>query len=158
MNRFKLWFLLVLFFIILSEKLTLINLVAGIIVASIVIWLSRGQLPNLTAFNFKNFGLWLWFIVVLVKEVIASNIQVAKVVLSKEMPIAPYIVDYKSKLKDNFLLTVYANVITLTPGTMTVEIKGSDFQVHCLSPQYAKGLEGSPLEAILLKIEEGVHA
>lgn len=158
MNQFKLWLLLILFFIILSESFTLLNIVIGVLVATIVIWLSRGQLPNLSSFNIRSAGLWLWFILVLIKEVIMSNIQVAKVVLSKEMPIAPEIVDYTSKLKDNFLLTVYANVITLTPGTMTVEIQGPHFQVHCLSPEYAEGLTDSKLEQILLKIEEGVHA
>lgn len=158
MNRIKLWLLLVLFFIILSESLTLQNLMIGVIVASIVIWLSRGQLPDLRAFSLKHTLLWLWFIVVLIKEVVLSNIQVAKVVLSREMPIAPEIVDFTSQLKDDFLLTVHANVITLTPGTMTVEIQGPHFQVHCLSKIYAEGLYGSQLEQILLKIEEGLHA
>lgn len=157
MNFAKMWLLLSLFFIVLTESFSVLNVVTGILVAGIVQHLNNEHAPNLGSLNIKTFGLWLWFLITLIKEVIVSNLQVAQIVLSREMAIDPKIIAYESHLKNDFLLTVYANAITLTPGTMTVEINKNKMNIHCLNDGYAQGLEGSALEKILLKIEERTH-
>lgn len=157
MKFLKMGILLTLFFIVLTEKISLLNIGTGIVVGVVVVWLNAEQMPSLNSFNLRTMGLWLKFLLILIKEVIVSNFQVAQVVLSKKMPIAPHIVAFESQLKNDFLLTVYANAITLTPGTMTVDIRANKMQIHCLSDSYAEGLYGSTLEAILLKIEERTY-
>lgn len=157
MNFAKMWLLLTLFFVVLTESFTPLNVVTGILVAGLIQWLNNEHAPNLGSLNFKTLGLWFLFLLTLIKEVIVSNLQVAQIVLSRHMEIEPKIVAYESKLKNDFLLTVYANAITLTPGTMTVEIFKNKMNIHCLSDRYAEGLEGSSLEKILLKIEERTH-
>jgi multicomponent Na+:H+ antiporter subunit E len=154
---FKLIVILTMFFIVLTEKLTVLNTVTGIVVSILIVALNKNQWPNIASFNLRKMPLWVWFVVILIKEVVVSNVQVAKIVLSKTMDIAPHVVDYESRLKDEFLLTVYANAITLTPGTMTVDIDRQKMKIHCLNESYAQGLEGSHIERILLRIEGGTH-
>ena len=94
------------------------------------------------------------YILILFKEVLIANIQVAIIALSPKMAIQPHIVDYRSKLKGEMFLTILANSITLTPGTMSVDIVGSDFKIHCLNEKYAQSLDGNIFEKMLIKIEE----
>jgi multicomponent Na+:H+ antiporter subunit E len=49
------------------------------------------------------------------------------------MPIRPGIVRFRSRLTGDVAQTTLANSITLTPGTMTLDIVGSDYYIHCLA-------------------------
>ena len=59
-----------------------------------------------------------------------SNIDVARRVLSPSLPIKPGIVEVKTKLTSKFGRMLLANSITLTPGTLTVEVKDDSFFIH----------------------------
>jgi multicomponent Na+:H+ antiporter subunit E len=68
---------------------------------------------------------YLWFmyyIPIFAWEVIKSNLDVAYRILMPHMPIKPGIVKIKTRLKSDIGLTMLANSITLTPGTMSVDI------------------------------------
>ena len=93
------------------------------------------------------------YIVLLIKEVIISNITVAKIVLSPKMEISPEVVKFESSLKSEILRVVLANSITLTPGTITIDMQGGIYTVHCLKKEFAVDLIDSNLEKILLEIE-----
>lgn len=154
MKQVKWILLLALFFIVLTEQLSWVNLAAGLVAGGFVAFINQNQKIGLQSLKLKTLPLWLWFVLVLIREVVLSNLQVAQIVLSHQMPIEPKVIGYRSRLEDSFLLSVYANAITLTPGTMTVDIDQNLLQIHCLSDQYAKGLEDSAIEGILLKIQE----
>ncbi|GAA4060664.1 Na+/H+ antiporter subunit E [Amphibacillus indicireducens] len=49
---------------------------------------------------------------------------------------------------------LYANVINLTPGTLTVDITKDGYIIHALNENFAKGLDGFILEKLVLKLEE----
>lgn len=93
------------------------------------------------------------YIVLLIKEVIIANIAVAKIVLSPKLEISPEIVKFESRLKSEVLRVVLANSITLTPGTITIDMQGGLYTVHCLKKEFARELIDSKLEKILLEIE-----
>jgi multicomponent Na+:H+ antiporter subunit E len=59
-------------------------------------------------------------------ECIKANIDVAYRVLHPSLPINPGIIKIKTNLKSDTALTFLANSITLTPGTMTVDIDGDN--------------------------------
>jgi len=63
------------------------------------------------------------FIIALIK----SNFDVAKRVISPDLPINPGIVKFKTKLTNGFARMVLANTITLTPGTLTIDAIGNTF-------------------------------
>ncbi|MBQ8547563.1 MAG: Na+/H+ antiporter subunit E, partial [Lachnospiraceae bacterium] len=56
-------------------------------------------------------------------------------------------------LKTDLARTVLANSITLTPGTITVELTEDEFKVHCLDKEMAEGIEDSVFVRLLLKME-----
>jgi len=70
------------------------------------------------------------FLLVFIKAVILSNLDVAFRVLKPSLPINPGIVKVKTKLKSRLGRLFLANAITLTPGTITVEAEGEDFFIH----------------------------
>jgi len=64
---------------------------------------------------------------------------------------------FTTDLKSDFLRTILANSITLTPGTITVDMSDDEFTVHCLRGEYGQGLVDSKFEKILLRIEESMN-
>ena len=56
--------------------------------------------------------------------------------------IFPHIIKFKTRLKSEMALTAFANSITLTPGTITVDIKDGYFYVHALDRSLADSLPG----------------
>lgn len=68
-------------------------------------------------------------------ELIKSNMDVTRRVLSPKLPINPGIVEVKTSLKSKFARMLLANTITLTPGTLTVEVKDESFFIHWIDVQ-----------------------
>lgn len=95
-----------------------------------------GRMSKLTVFNLKFFKYLFW----LAWQIILSNIDVVKRVLNPAMPINPRMIRFKTNLQTDIGKTVLANSITLTPGTVTVGVDGSEFLVHALADEPADGL------------------
>ncbi len=94
---------------------------------------------------------YLWLMLV---AIIKANIDVAKIVLQRKMPISPGIVKFKSGVKKDFDRVVLANSITLTPGTLTIDMIDDVYVVHCLTRANAEEVCNWDMEKELLKIEE----
>ena len=90
---------------------------------------------------------------VLVKEVIKANVGAISLIVSPKYDVEPVLVTFKTKLKTDLARTVLANSITLTPGTITVELTGDEFKVHCLDREMAEGLADSVFVERLLRME-----
>jgi multicomponent Na+:H+ antiporter subunit E len=76
---------------------------------------------------------YFWFfayLVVFIWECIKANLDVAYRVLHPAMPIRPGIVKVKTTLKSELARTLLANSITMTPGTITVDIIDDYFYIH----------------------------
>lgn len=145
--------LLALFFLGLTERVTLPNIAVSILVAYLVFGFSVDKGVVFKHFNLKTLPIWLSFVPMLFYEVVRANIGVAIIALSTDMKLDPHVVEYESLIKDEWLLTVLANIITLTPGTMSVDLTGNRLTIHCLNNEYAEGLGKMSLEKLLLKIE-----
>ncbi|MGN0732697.1 MAG: Na+/H+ antiporter subunit E [Emergencia sp.] len=77
----------------------------------------------------------------LVKEIIKSAWDITKVVLSPKMNINPHLIEFDLDYGSDAAATMLANSITLTPGTVTVDIRDSKhFVVHALTDAAAEGL------------------
>jgi len=83
----------------------------------------------------KAMAYTLAFIGVFFIELIKSNLDVTRRVLNPKLPINPGIVEVKTTLKSKFARMVLANAITLTPGTLTVEVSGESFFIHWIDVQ-----------------------
>lgn len=147
--------ILTIFFLILSEKISILNIIFALGVGLLVNRFNERDGDLGRNFNYKTIPIWIIFVPMLFFEVVKANLQVAKIALSKDMKLDPKIVVYESRIRNHWLLTILANVITLTPGTMSVDICESTLKVHCLNQHYADGLNAMVLEKLLFKIEGG---
>lgn len=73
---------------------------------------------------------FLQYIPIFLWECIKANLDVAYRVLHPKMPIKPGIVKVKTTLKTNIAKTFLANSITMTPGTLSVDIVGNSLYIH----------------------------
>lgn len=79
---------------------------------------------------------WAW----LLKEIFKSAVDVSKVILKREMPIHPAMVPIKTSQRSEMGQVIYANSITLTPGTITVSLENGEMMIHALTKEAADGL------------------
>lgn len=91
-------------------------------------------------FRFMGYLPWLFY------QIILANLHVAKMVLHPRMPIEPAIIQFKTKLKSGISQTTLANSITLTPGTITVDIRDGKYFVHALTKKVASDLLSGEME------------
>lgn len=96
---------------------------------------------------------FLWYLTILLIEIIKANFAVCSFILSKKTAIEPAIVSFKTTLKSSFTRMILANSITLTPGTITVSLKGDELIVHCLDQSLAEGMDTSVFVEMLEKLE-----
>jgi len=100
------------------------NLIAGLMVAAFVAFIT-GDLFSRRPHHFGHITRYFWFcyyVPVFLWECLKANIDVALRVLNPKLPINPGIVKVKTTLKSGTGLTFLANSITLTPGTLCVDI------------------------------------
>ncbi len=90
----------------------------------------------------------------LIRCMVASAIQVAEVVLDPKMPIEPVIVTHRTSLARDASRVAYANSITLTPGTLTVDVEGSTFHIHCLHERFSTDIASGDLEQRIANVFE----
>ncbi|RMF90027.1 MAG: hypothetical protein D6733_04920 [Methanobacteriota archaeon] len=87
-------------------------------------------------------------------EIVKANIHVARLVLDPRLPIAPSIVKFKTGLKGEVAKASLGNSITLTPGTLTIDIKGDTFYVHALTREAAEEVRAWHMEKRLKEVED----
>ena len=130
--RFIFWsILLFCIWLIMSMNLQTANLITGAIV-SLSISSLYIKLFSKNKFEMIN-PYWLFvYIIILTKNLIISNLQIAKRVLSKDMKLSPKILTVKTKLKSDWKKLLLANSITLTPGTLTLDIIDDTLEIHVI--------------------------
>lgn len=114
------------------------DVAAGVPVAALVAYLTGDlfvQRPHLAGQGRRYVYLVVHYIPVLAWECLKANIDVALRVLNPALPIRPAIVKAPVTLKSDTGLTFLANSITLTPGTLTVDVdkEGGQVYVHCIA-------------------------
>jgi multicomponent Na+:H+ antiporter subunit E len=151
---------LVLFFLILSERLSLEAVLIGIGLSVLAVKLCSPSRDEQTApplYSLRCWPFWIAFAFILIKEITHANLQVAWILLSRNMNIDPKVYLYHTRLKDKRLIVLLSTAITLTPGTMTVDLKGEQLAIHALRESYYFGLSKSSIEAVLMKWEAKLY-
>lgn len=75
------------------------------------------------------------------KEIIVANIDVIKRILTPGKSISPTLITIPASKKTDLSKVIYANSITLTPGTVTLDLTGDEIKVHALSKEGAEDLQ-----------------
>ena len=132
MRYISLFILCFIFWILLTFRLTVPNIVVGS-VASAICTLFFGRLFIKNVYKLLQPRRYFWFIIYLfifVWECFKANIDVAYRVLHPAMPIRPGIVRVKTTLKSDMGKMLLANSITMTPGTISVDIIDDNLYIH----------------------------
>ncbi|MBQ5782467.1 MAG: Na+/H+ antiporter subunit E [Oscillospiraceae bacterium] len=152
--------LLLIFWIILNGKITAEILALGVVIAGAIFWFMCKFLeysPKYELCVARNIGWILVYFVVLIVEMLKSAVTVYKRVYSRKIEIQPQMVFFNVDLESEFLRIVLANSITLTPGTITVDVDEKQFCVHALDYTLAEGIEDSVFIKLLKKMEDNIN-
>ncbi|WP_417489530.1 Na+/H+ antiporter subunit E [Maricaulis sp.] len=133
---------LVLLWLTLSGQYTLSGdypLVIGFGVLSVVVTvaltarmriLDRETVPVLPALPLAMYWIWLG------REILAANLAVVKLVMKPEIDVEPRLVRVPAEQRSGLGHAVFANSITLTPGTVTIDVEEDGFLIHALDTSF----------------------
>ncbi|MBT7486523.1 MAG: Na+/H+ antiporter subunit E [Rhodospirillales bacterium] len=99
--------------------------------------------------SWRAIGYFPWLLI----EIAKANIDVAKVIIQPEMPIQPKFFRVKASQLDELGHAIYANSITLTPGTVTVDLHEGMVEVHALTKAAREGVETGEMDAKVVDME-----
>lgn len=112
-----------------------------------------GEHSRATSFTIKQVFLLTYYFICLAWEVFVANFKVAAIVLHPKLPISPGLVIMRNELKKDLTRVLYANSITLTPGTITVDLEGDLHIVHAFTRGAGIDVQDWYLFNIMKKIE-----
>ena len=139
------------FWVVLSGKLDFFHIAAGVVGAGAVAYMTcylyamsppigpAGQHPffRLPWLRLVAYFPWLSW------QICVASVQVARIVLNPTIRITPTLVSIRHELPHNLARATLANSITLTPGTVTIDVRGDEYLVHALDRNSAETLEAS---------------
>jgi multicomponent Na+:H+ antiporter subunit E len=95
------------------------------------------------------FFYWPWIL----WEIFKANIGVTRIILNPKLPISPNLIQVKASQKTALGKVIYANSITLTPGTVSVDVTDDTITVHALSHGHAEELLTGEMDRRVTKME-----
>ncbi len=128
----------------------------GVLSCVIVVWIANrmdvidheGQPVQL---GWRILTYWVWLAV----EIVKANLDVARRILDPKLPIDPVLVRVKTSQASELGQVIYANSITLTPGTVSMQVEGGEILVHAIAREMAEDLEGGELARRVTAVERG---
>ncbi len=136
--------------IMLSGHFSALFLLLGLASSSFVVWLSsRMRLGSQDGVQIPNIWRTLQYAGWLMREIFISNVKVARIILDPKLPIRPVLFFAPAGQKTDMGRAMFANSITLTPGTISVEIAGPGNQilVHALHEDLSWGTASCDMDA-----------
>lgn len=95
------------------------------------------------------------YVGLLLREIVKANLAMLKILLGGALKrqVQPLLINVQVPLKSNIAKMTLANSITLTPGTITVENRGTEFVVHCINPDFSRDVDCSAFVEALERME-----
>lgn len=142
------------FWLLLSGFFTLFLVSAGLACAAAVVWFAHrmevvDHEGHPVHFTLGALGYWPW----LVKEIVKSAIDVSRIILNPKLPISPTLVEVDTSQKTEVGVVTYANSITLTPGTISVQVRHGRILVHALTRGGAESLAQGEMDRRVTRME-----
>ena len=99
--------------------------------------------------TWRSIFYWPW----LIWQIIKANVDVARIILKPKMPISPNVFHTKGSQKSDLGYVIYANSITLTPGTVSVALENGVLSVHALTAEAAADVEAGEMDRRVTAME-----
>lgn len=151
---YLLYFLL---WVIFNGNFTLEICLFGIVIAAVIFAFTCRFMDYSVGQEIKNIrkvGKFLRYVGVLLIEIVKANFIVIHMILSEREEVEPVLVNFRSDIKTSAGRAFLANAITLTPGTITVQLEESNYVVHCLDESLAEGMDDSVFMKLLADLEQ----
>lgn len=139
-----------LFWIALSGRFDALSLFLGIGSCLFVLWLNRDLLKKSQVKPSDYILFWariLTYTPWLIKEIFMATLHVMQIILSPKMNINPSFKQYRCSLSSDVLKVIFANTITLTPGTITADIQDDLFTIYAIDDASAEGILNGSMES-----------
>jgi multicomponent Na+:H+ antiporter subunit E len=142
------------FWLVISASLAPADLALGAALSLLLGgWSARflwaGAAPRLA---WRDVTALLLYLPAFVLQMFKAALHVARLVLDPRLPIEPRLVVCRTRLRRELARVAFAQAVTLTPGTLTVDMKDGDFLVHCLDEASAHHLLDGRLESEIARI------
>lgn len=144
---FGTWLLLSGFFTPLLLSFGVLSLVIAVVVALRMDVIDHESHPIHLTWRIPAY--WLWLLI----QIIKANIDVAKTILGMGEPASPNIINVKPSQRSELGQVIYANSITLTPGTISVELENGEIMVHALTRGSADDLATGAMDRRVTRLE-----
>ena len=136
--------------LVLSGKYDNFHLVLGFTASCGVAWLNTG-FPH-SPFQQFPWGRMVLYGPWLLLRIVESSLHLTKLILNPSLPIKPRLITYRSQLKHRGAIVVLGNSVTLTPGTITVEINDNTFLVHAIDEAAGNDLTTGRMERKIARV------
>jgi multicomponent Na+:H+ antiporter subunit E len=143
------------FWLVLSGFFTPFLVAMGLLTAVGVVWLGHrmdvvdheGHPAHLGVRAI--FSYWPW----LLREIVKSGWDVTRIILHRRLRVSPSLVRFSPTQKTDVGLATHANSITLTPGTISIEVGRDEFLVHAVSEAGAEGIRSGDMDRRVTRFE-----
>ena len=128
-------------------------LTLGVISIIVTLVLSRRMSVALDVNPFLFVARLIAYLPWLFLQIAKANLDVARRILSPGLDISPRMIRVKAGQRGDFARVIYANSITLTPGTVSVDFDGDEITVHALTAEAAEELESGRMDRRVCRLE-----
>ncbi len=127
---------LYIFWIVLNGKITLEICLVGLVLTVLIALLMKacfGYTPAREKLFLKKAPVFILYVFVLLREIMKASAAMIGYIFRTKKTVDPVLITFNPKLKTGMGRFILANSITLTPGTISVDVHDDTFTVHCLS-------------------------
>ncbi|MDH3241100.1 MAG: Na+/H+ antiporter subunit E [Alphaproteobacteria bacterium] len=149
-----LWLVVFALWLLLSGHYVPLLISFGVVSSLLIVWIAarldvidHESIPLQIKFGYVGYLAWLG------KEITKSNIDVAKLILHPKLPISPVLLRVPATQITDVGKVIYANSITLTPGTVSIEVEPHEILVHAITREAADGLASGDMDRRVDEIE-----
>ncbi|TVR31420.1 MAG: hypothetical protein EA390_06455 [Balneolaceae bacterium] len=149
---------LMIFWIVLSGFLDVIHISFGVISVASVMYVNyklkthRFFKDDMDDLSELRFGWAVYYFFWMAGQIILAGFHVLNIIIRVKMPIKTAIITFKADLPSAHAKMILGNSITLTPGTLTLDIQGDQFTVHALDEFSYKGIISDDMPKQVLRL------
>ena len=144
---FLIWLLLSGHYTTFITSLGVISVVTVVAVVRRMGLLGYGAVPLQMTPRFQFYLPWL------IWQIAKSNLSVLRCILSPGPPIQPCVIHIEATQKSDLGQVIYANSITLTPGTVSIDLRPGEITVHALTQEAAEDVQSGKMDRRVRAIE-----
>ncbi len=142
------------FWLVISGSVAPADLAAGLVIAtSLALWSARllwaGDPP---ALPLRRWPAFIAYLGRLAAYVVAAATHVGRIVFDPRLSVEPRLIHHRVSLRRPLARMVFAQSVTLMPGTVTIDVQGDTFLIHCLDEHSARRILSGELERRIARV------